>query len=333
MDITNTTTQSPNTPLTTEDQKVIAEAVETGARQYFQERRERVAEFVRTTYSLKGALKTNRQALGWDMLRAPLNLFWAVPYLAIQLSSMVFNKIGARPAGRLLSKTSPGFRTDVQQEIDWMIRTKLLELPYEQAGRSFTKDKLLETILNQPMLSELMKEKLEKVNHTLRNKEFEEKLTRELNTYGGARVAAADLTCSVLNISAGAIFFKKLTPGAITSGSALAASVAQQSAISNFMLGDTLGSVFYSIFPAKATLSLVLGSTTGILAAMGVVSAFSGVLADPFQRMTGTHQRRLHKVIDSLESNFDTTGATGFHPKDHYVARVFDLFDFMKTVV
>lgn len=329
----DTTAHTIAQQLSPEEQQIIANAVEAGARQYFHECRERVPKFVREAYSLKGALHTNRNALGWDMLRAPLNLFWAVPYLGIQLSSIAFNKAGIRPLGRLLGKTSPGFQTDVQKEIDWLIRTELLELPVEQAGRHSNKDRLLETILNQPILSELMKARLEKIDHTLRNNEFEQTLIRELNSYGGARVAAADLTCSVMNISAGAIFFKKLTPGAITSGSALAASVAQQSAISNFIFGDALGSVYYSIFPVQPSLSLVFGATTGVLVAMGVISAFSGVIADPFQRLTGTHQRRLHKVINSLERNFDTTGASGFHPKDHYVARIFDLFDFMKIVV
>lgn len=83
----------------------------------------------------------------------------------------------------------------------------------------------------------------------------------------------------------------------------------------------------------EPSLDLVLGSTAGILALMGVLSAFSGIIADPFQRLIGVHQRRLYKTIGSIESNFNTTDATGFHPKDHYMARIFDVFDFVKTMV
>ena len=315
------------------EQQLITTAVEAGANQYFQSRRERVPEFVRKVYSTKGALHTSRKAFGWDLIRAPLNLFWTVPYLCIQLIALLLNKIRLYPIARLLKCISPGFETAVQREIIWLVRTELFELPYEQANRASNKDALLEAILSQEALTELMKAHLHKVNNKIQMDDFEKTLKRELNTYGGTRVASADLACSLLNISAGAIFFKKLTPGAITSGSAVAATVAHETAVSNFFFGETLGSVYYGLFPIEPSLELVLGSTAGILAIMGVLSAFSGVITDPFQRLIGVHQRRLHKTIDSIEKNFNSTDATGFHPKDHYMARIFDVFDFVKTMV
>lgn len=318
---------------TDKEQQLITSAVETGARQYFQSRRDRVPEFVREIYSTKGALRTNRKAFGWDLLRAPLNLFWTLPYLCIQLLSMVFNKIRIYPVARLLRRVSPGFQTEVQKEIIWRVRIELFELPYAQSGKCSNKDSLLETILSQETLSDLMRDHLKRVNHNVQIENFEQVLKREFNTYGGTRVASADLACSLLNISAGAIFLKKLTPGAITSGSAFAATIAQQSAVSNFIFGETLGSVYYAVFPAEPTFALIFGTTAGILALMGVLSAFSGVIADPFQRWTGVHQRRLNKTINSIEANFSTTDAAGFHPKDHYMARIFDVFDFVKTMV
>ena len=329
----DTHTETRIIPFTDAEQQLIITAVETGARQYFQSRRERVPEFVRQVYSTRGALRSSRKAFGWDLLRAPLNLFWAVPYLCIQLLAKIFNKIRLYPIARLLKRVSPGFETAIQKEIIWRVRTELFELPYEQSGRSSNKDSLLETILSQEKLSDLMKSHLKNINSKIQVDDFEQTLKRELNTYGGTRVASADLACSVLNISVGAIFFKKLTPGAITTGSAVAATIAHESAVSNFFFGETLGSFYYSVFPVEPSLDLVLGSTAGILALMGVLSAFSGVIADPFQRLIGVHQRRLNKTINSIESNFNTTDATGFHPKDHYIARIFDVFDFVKTMV
>lgn len=315
------------------EQQLITAAVEAGANQYFQSRRERVPEFVRKVYSTKGALRTSRKAFGWDLIRAPLNLFWTVPYLCIQLIALLLNKIRLYPIARLLKCISPGFETAVQREIIWLVRTELFELPYEQANRASNKDALLEAILSQEALTDLMKSYLKNINNKIKMDEFEKTLKRELNTYGGTRVASADLTCSLINISAGAIFLKKLTPGAITSGSAVAATVAHETAVSNFFFGETLGSFYYGLFPVEPSLELVLGSTAGILAIMGVLSAFAGVITDPFQRLIGVHQRRLHKTIDSIESNFNSTDATGFHPKDHYMARIFDVFDFVKTMV
>lgn len=318
---------------TDEEQQLITTAVETGARQYFQSRREQVPEFVRKAYSTKGALRISRKAFGWDLLRAPLNLFWAVPYLLIHLIALLFHKIGIYSIARLLRQVSPGIQTEVQKEIAWLVRTELFELPYEQSDRASNKDSLLETILSQESLSDLMKSHLTKINKAVQFSDFERSLKSELNTYGGTRVAAADLTCSLLNISAGAIFLKKLTPGAITTGSAVATTIAHESAVSSFFLGETLGSAYYYVFPVEPSLELIFGTTTGILVVMGILSAFSGAIADPFQRLTGSHQRRLHKIINSLERNFNITNSSGFHPKDHYMARIFDVFDFVKTVV
>jgi len=318
--------------LSEQDLQLITVAVEAGAAQYFQERREKIASFVCDIYSVKGSIQTNRKAFGMDMIRAPLNLFWAVPYLGIQSISKVSNKTGLGPIGRVLGKTPAGFKTRVQKEVDWRVRTELLELPYAQGDRLSEKDALLETILKQEAIVELLQDQFEAFDQHIRREDFDEALQRELDTYGSTRIAAADMACSMLNISAGAFFFKKLTPGAITSGSALAASLAQQSAISNFVFGNTLGSVYYSLFPAKASMGLVLASTASILAAMGVASAFSGILTDPFQRWFGIHQRRLNKIITSLEQSFDVRDNKGFHPKDHYLARIFDIFDFIKTI-
>lgn len=325
--------ESTDVQLTEEEQLLITTVVETSARQYFQRCRERVPEFVRNIYSIKGALRISRKAFGWDLLRAPLNLFWAVPYLLIQLIALVFHKIRIYPIARLLRRISPGLQTEVQKEIAWLVRTELFELPYKQSDRVSKKDSLLETILSQETLSDLMKSHLTKINNTVQFDDFERSLKRELNTYGGTRVAAADLGCSLLNISAGAIFLKKLTPGAITTGSAVATTIAHESAVSSFFFGETLGSAYYYVFPVEPSLELIFGTTTGILVVMGILSAFSGVIADPFQRLTGSHQRRLNKIINSLERNFNITDSAGFHPKDHYMARVFDVFDFVKTVV
>lgn len=318
--------------LTDEELHLLTAAVEAGACQYFQDRRDKIPEFVRNIYSLKGSILTNSKAFGLDMVRAPLNLFWAVPYLGIQSISKVSNKTGLGPVSRFLAKIPAGFKTRVQKEVDWRVRTELLELPYEQDLRRSEKDALLETILKQEAIVQLLNQQLKDVDRHIRRDDFEQALQRELDTYGSTRIAAADMACSVLNISAGALFFKKLTPGAITSGSALAASLAQQSAISSFIFGETLGSVYYSLFPAKASMGLLVASTASILAAMGVASAFSGIITDPFQRWFGIHQRRLNKIVSSLEQSFDATDIKGFHPKDHYLARIFDIFDFIKTV-
>jgi hypothetical protein len=125
--------------------------------------------------------------------------------------------------------------------------------------------------------------------------------------------------------------FKQLTPGAMSTGSALAAAIAQQSAISHFMFGSSLGSIYYSVFPAAASFGLLAATTGGVLAALGVLSAFSGIITDPLQKQFGVHERRLYKLIDALEAQFIEGSNKRFYPKDHYIARILDLFDVLKT--
>jgi len=314
-----------------DEQQVVSHAVTQGAQKYFVQRRERVIPFVEKHYSLKGALQINREALGKDLLRAPANLLWAMPYLGIHVSSYVLAKAKLRSLSDRLAKVPSGFRTCVQQEIEWLVRTELFELPFSQGDRRFEHDALLSAVLAQPELSELLMRNLERI-HQLRDKpDFQAQLTQQLCAYTDTRIAAADLACGVLTLSAGAVMFKQLTPGAMSTGSALAAAIAQHSAISHFMFGSSLGSVYYSIFPATASLGLLAATTGGVLAALGVLSAFSGVITDPLQKQFGVHERRLYKLIDSLEAQFLEQSNNGFYPKDHYIARIFDLFDMLKT--
>ncbi|WP_455205373.1 DUF6635 family protein [Kaarinaea lacus] len=317
--------------LSHQEQQIILRAVNSGARDYFASRRDKVAPFVEQHFCLKGALRINRNALGKDMLRAPANLLWAMPYLSIHVSSLLLRKSGAKALSDVMDKVPPGFRTKVQQEVDWLLRTELFEIPYQQSQRRYDHDQLLSSILAQAEVSRLMLGYMDKIKQLSGNKNFENKLARQLNQYTDSRLAAADLACGVITLSGGAALFKQLTPGALSTGSALAAAVAQQSAIAKFAFGSTLGSVYYGIFPASVSLGLLAASTGGVLAALGVISAFSGVITDPLQKSLGTHQRRLHKLIDALEQQFFQQSNKEFYPKDHYIARIFDLFDMLKT--
>jgi hypothetical protein len=315
-----------------EDEKqVISRAVAQGARDYFTARRQRVVPFVENHYSLKGALQINRKAIGKDLLRAPANLLWAMPYLGIHVSSLLLRKARLRNFGDWLANVPPGFRTRVQQEIEWLVRTELFELPYEQADRKSEQDALLSAIMAQPELSQMVVGYLEQINQLSDKPEFQARLTQQLAAYTDTRISAADLACGVVTLSAGAMMFKQLTPGAMSTGSVLATAIAQQSAISHFVFGSSLGSIYYSVFPVSASLGLLAATTGGVLAALGVLSAFSGVVTDPLQKQFGIHQRRLFKLIDALEAQFIEDSRKSFYPKDHYIARVFDFLDVLKT--
>jgi hypothetical protein len=62
-----------------------------------------------------------------------------------------------------------------------------------------------------------------------------------------------------------------------------------------------------------------------------MISPFSGIVTDPIQTKLGLHQRRLNKLIDSLDKELRGFGDSKFKIKDQYLARVFDLLDLIRT--
>lgn len=77
--------------------------------------------------------------------------------------------------------------------------------------------------------------------------------------------------------------------------------------------------------------ALLVSVTGGIAAALGVISAFGGIVADPMQRKHALHQKKLHKLLDSIEKRFSNT-SDDYKLKDKYAARVFDMIDLLAVV-
>jgi hypothetical protein len=310
--------------------RAVAErAVRDGMRRYFADRRARVEPFVTRHYSLPGALALHRQALGWDILRAPVNLTLAAPNLGLRLAGVAAGRIGARRVAARLHGRSLLLRTAVAREIDWAIQTELLELPASEPGRTATRDALAEAILAQPALQAALAPLLAEIGRHAADPTFRGRVERALREYTTSRAAAADLTNQVISLSVGALAFNKLTPGLATLGPTLAALLAQQAAVASFPLGAALGGVWYGLFPVAPPLVLVAGLTGGLLLAGSTIAAFSGILADPLQRRLGLHRARLLRLIDHLERTAADPGAPGLMLRDHYVARLLDLFDLL----
>ena len=132
-----------------------------------------------------------------------------------------------------------------------------------------------------------------------------------------------------MNLGIGALTLNKLTPGAATLGPALAGLMAHQTAIGAFPLGASLGSAWYSLFPAGPSAGLLAATTGTVMLAATTFAAFAGVVSDPIQTSLGLHQRRLTRLVDGLERQFFNPAAPGFAVHDHYVARLLDVFDML----
>ena len=75
---------------------IVAQATD----RYIAARHERVAAFVDRHFSLLGSLRLHRQALGFDLVRAPANVVLMLPYLSLQLGGAGLRRRGATHAAR-----------------------------------------------------------------------------------------------------------------------------------------------------------------------------------------------------------------------------------------
>lgn len=314
-----------------DESRHVATALDRAIKNYIQSRRQKIPAFVHSHFSVAGAAKINRKALGLDLIKAPLNVAWALPYTAVQTTSLLAARVGFKQAGRLAGKMPTGFKTAVQEELNRLIFVELLELPYEKGQKEAVTDALLAEILDQPEIQLLFQEQLALIFSKSRQEGFRQALEKRLEEYSVSRVAVAEIAGNIIALATGAGMLGKLTPGGISFGTGLAAAIAKHSAITGFFLGPTLGGVYFGIFPATASLGLVVASTSTVLAGLAVISAFSGILTDPLQARLGLHAKRLNRLVDSMEDALLDKGDTDLKLREQYLARVFDLIDLFRT--
>ena len=301
-------------------EQALAEAI----RSYFSNCRQRIPEFVANHFKYPGTWHTNKHALGWDLVRAPLNLFWAPTYLCIQLTALLLRKLGCMRLGNWLRLTPSGFTTDIQRYLTQQTFSQLLgrhEIAEQDAlFLSLRNSILIETDIN----DELALSKRSAINAIVND---------ALEQYRITRTASADIGNSLVSVIIGGFAFKKFTPGGIAIGLALSSWLAHQLAVDNFIFGTWLGGFYYPLFPPQPSLGLSVLSVGGVLSILSVFASFSGLITDPIQRWTGLHQQRLRKMIDKLEQDFLEDRVGGFRPKDQFLARVLEVIDMLKTSI
>jgi hypothetical protein len=329
-------TSNRNTPIPTAldiDLADIDRIFRSAARIYIETRRTRVPYFVREHFGLRGAVRIHRVALGWDLLRAPTNLALALPHLLKFLFAGILRRAGAPGVADLLVRFPTQIATDVEREIEWLIWTELLELPFAQGRRVSDRDALAETLMARPEIARAMTALHEIVAAHRESPEFQASLAENLTRYSGARNSAAEIATALASAGAGGLMVQQLTPTAFSLGPPLAALLANQAAILAFPLGTGIGGAWYAVFPVEPSWQLVAAMTGGLLVVSSVVAAFAGVVADPVQRLFGIHRRRLDRFIAAIGDDLTGDGNTRFTVRSHYVARLFDFFEAVRMAV
>jgi hypothetical protein len=304
-------------------QESIEHTITEAVTQYFAACRLRIPGFIHDHFKYPGAWQTNRQALGWDILRAPLNLFWAPIYLSLQLLAILLRKLTLIRLGNLLLLIPSGFVTDVQRYLSNQTYRYLLgrETEPDKGDKLFLalRSALINLHGNHDHLSSTSISSIDAI------------VGDALEQYRITRTASADIGNSLLSTIVGAFAFQKFTPGGIAIGIAIAGWLAHQLAVDNFIFGKWIGSWYYAVFPPSPSFWLNLGSIAFVLTCLAVFASFSGLITDPIQCWTGLHRRRLSKMINKLESDFLEKKTGGFRPKDQFVARVLEVLDAAKA--
>lgn len=294
-------------------------------------RRERMTPFIDRHFGFRGSARLHRRALGWDVLRAPANLALVPPQLGLHLGGVIAARLGARRAGHWMATRKVLLRTDVDREIEWLLWTEFLELPYADGDRIATRDGLAEAMLSDPRLVAAIAEPLAEIARHAADPGIRARIEETVAAYTGTRAAAADITGALINLGAGYLAAQQITPSVWTLGPVLAAAMAQKAAVAGFPLGAGLGGAWYGLFPAAVGPWAVASTTLGLAAAGAVVAAFAGVVADPAQRVLGIHRRRLERMLRTIERNMRGQGPAAFAPRDHYVARLIDVVDLIRA--
>jgi hypothetical protein len=293
-------------------------AVITAARAYFDSRRARADSFARATFGWRGTARLHRAALGWDILRAPVNILLALLYVFQRLLALLLVLL-RRPAAAAWLRDHPLLlRTAVAAEVERRVVADFLDLPHPGPDHP---DPIAAAVLAAPQLRDLIRARASVPAATALARE----VARSVEDYAGARAAVADMTTALGTLCAGAILFQALTPGMISVAPAVATAIAEDTAIADFPLGGTLGGLWYGFFPPDASLWLSGGALAGLMMIAALVSAFAGLIADPLQVALGIHRRRLLRLVDAIEATVAGPAASGFAAREHYLARLIDM--------
>lgn len=253
-------------------------------------RRAEVSAFVRATFGLRGTVRLHSFAFGFDLLRAPANVLLAPVFLVTQLMALTAKAMRCHKASVWISRRKILFETNVSKQVAIRVLAFIGDL--ETKG-------------------DLIASPTETVEH-------------EIAGYTGVRSAVSEITTTLIVIIVGVFVFQTVTPGVLSITGQVAELRAHAHAIANFPLGQGVGRLYYGVF--STDLKSWEWVATGVVLSMlaSVVTTFAGVIADPLQVMTGTHRRRLCRLLNRLEI---ASGRSNTIAREHIMARLADLTD------
>jgi len=310
-------------------EQIVEEAVSRAIDRYMAARENRVGRFVRHHYSIRGSLRLHAHALGWDLVRVPLNIIWSVARLVLFLLGQLAGLAGFAGVAAALNRVPCGLTTNLDRQVGWLVVTELLELPHRDGVRESCKDALMDEILKDPALAGLIDARLHAAAGRQQNPAFRRQLELKLAEYGASRTGTAEFAGNVVVLLSSQLALGQASFGSLSAGSAIAASVAKYAAVSSFWLGPVAGSYFYALVPVTPSLPTLLAVIAAMVVVMAFVSTFIGILTDPLQARFGVHRRRLRKLLQAIRQDLKQDHGAEFQLREKYVGRVFDVLDYL----
>ncbi|MFN3972190.1 MAG: DUF6635 family protein [Gemmobacter sp.] len=298
-------------------------------RAYFDRRRAMIDGFVARHFTWPGTLRLHGAALGWDILRAPVNVALSPVLVLTRVAAYLCRRAGWRCTADRLSRRRVLLRTAVAWRVEVLVVTDLLGVPLNAGAAADDPSALARTVLAAPQVRDMTRtrESDAEAEHLGR------RIAGALGEYAGVRSAVAEMTTTLCVLVVGGLTFQVLTPGMISMAPGVADAMARTQAIATFPLGQTMGGMWYGVFDVDASAWLVGTAVAGLVMIGSVFAAFAGVLADPVQSRLGIHRRRLERLVDTLEAEFVGRGCKPFAAHEHVFARLLDLWDALSSAV
>nr|WP_245710954.1 DUF6635 family protein [Citreimonas salinaria] len=246
-----------------------------------------------------------------------------------RIAAYLCRRAGWRGGADWLARRRVLLRTSVARRVEVLIVTDLLDLPLGEGAAARDPSALARSVLTAPQFREIIRTRASAAEAEAPG----QRIATALGEYAGTRSAVAEMTTTLCVLLIGALAFQALTPGMISMAPGVADALARTNAIATFPLGQTIGGMWYGVFGVGASPWLV-GTTVAVLVMIGsVFAAFARVLADPVQSRLGIHRRRLGRLLDTLEVEFLGRGDKPFAAREHFFARILDLWDAAASAV
>ncbi|MBH0178265.1 MAG: hypothetical protein HP491_10460 [Nitrospira sp.] len=265
--------------------------------QYIADCRTRVDRFVARHYSIQETMVWQKQSLVTDLLYHPVNALWAIPSLFLKKLIEIPMKLGWRPGVDVISLLPTGFKTRYQREIERLVASELLEWPLTIEDPATSPNGLLGYIERHQHLGPLLK------SGKLPNGRLRElsDIRAIITTHSSSRSVLLDAIATVATLATGWLVFGDHSLSISGIGEKIARDRAQEKAASTFILGSSLGSAFYSMFPPNPSFWEIAGATLLVGLFITAISLLVGLLSDPCLKRIGFQHSQLNMLIDAVE--------------------------------